>query len=87
MHAGSIYLDYPKLDFVSVVMPSFLFHHVIPAFEHPNPDLADPICLSCNPVTEFSHPNPNLAIQISISCIDVSEFGHPNTGFRFGYLE
>jgi len=57
-------LDYHKLDFVSVVMSSFLLHDIIPAFGHPNPDLAYPnvpirLC-HCG----LSHPNHVWSIPI-----------------------
>ena len=32
----NLYLDYPKLDFVSVAMSSYLLHDVIPTFGYPN---------------------------------------------------
>jgi len=57
-----LYLDYPKLDFISVVMTSFLFYHIIPAFG----DLAVPICLSCNLIAYFGHPNLVWDIQSQI---------------------
>jgi hypothetical protein len=52
----NLYLDYPKRDLLFVVMSLFLLHNVIPAFGHPNLDLAVPICLGHYSVSEFGHP-------------------------------
>lgn len=70
----NLYLDYPKLDYVSVVMSSILFHDTIPAFGHPNQDWAHSN-LDCDvpnhlfncALFEFGHPYPFGMSHLSVS--------------------
>jgi len=78
-------LDYPKLDFVSVVMSSHLLYDVIPAFGHPNPDWDVPICLCHCDLSVFDHANLVWDIWFQIR-ISESRLEFPNLSVSLWFI-